>query len=314
MPVLSIVIPAYNEGDSVRDVVEAVQSVTIGIKSEIIFVDDGSGDNTWDEICALAKNYPGESSGENLIVRGISFSRNFGKEAAMLAGLSHARGDACAIMDCDLQHPPGVLVDMYAAWREGDVDIVQGAKHSRGKESLLYKFFAGVFYFLMKRAGGVELRDSSDFQLLDRRVVDTLMRLPERQRFFRALSTWTGFRRRRVSFKVEPRRRGKSKFNFYTSAKYALSSIISFSSAPMQMVTFVGVIFFFASVVLGGHTVHAWFSGRAVEGFTTVILLLLIIGSMLMVSLGIIGLYIGKIYDEIKQRPHYVIRETSDNR
>ena len=300
---LSIVIPAYNEGDMILKASDVIKGIMdeANISYEIIFADDGSGDDTWEFI--------EKAAAENSSVAGVSLSRNFGKESAILAGLAHASGKACAVIDCDLQHPPKVLVEMYRIWQEGNVDIVEGVKQSRGKESPIYKFFAKLFYSLIKRMGNIDIRNSSDFQLLDRRVVDVVKNMPERQRFFRALSTWIGFNRRQVEFIVEPRLMGTSKFNFYKSSMYALNNITSFSSAPMQFVTFMGTVFFIVAVILGVHTVYSWLVHDAVEGFTTVILLLLIIGAMLMISIGIIGLYIGKIYEEIKCRPQYLIKD-----
>ena len=301
--VLSVVIPAYNEATVIRQAAEAICEVLRGasIPFEIIFVDDGSQDGTWQEITALA------SADES--IAGVRFSKNFGKESAILSGLAHARGDACAVMDCDMQHPPKVLVEMYELWRQGNVDVVEGVKKSRGREPLIYKGFAAFFYYIVNKFGSINLRDASDFQLLDRKVVNIIIALPERQRFFRALSAWVGFLRAKVSFHVEPRAAGISKFNFRKSYKYAVTNITSFTSAPMQFVTFMGVLFFIMSVALGIHTLHGWLTQRVLEGFTTVILLLLVIGSMLMVSIGIIGLYIGKIYEEIKNRPVYLVSE-----
>jgi len=300
---LSIIIPAYNEEESINKVIETLGIVlsSVSFSYEIIFVDDGSKDSTWKQIMMLAKS--------NKNIAGIKFSRNFGKESALLAGLEHASGSACVIMDCDLQHPPETLIEMFEIWQKGGVDIVEGIKKSRGSECIIYKKFANFFYYLIEHLGNISLKDSSDFQLLDRRVVDIVINLPERQRFFRAMSAWVGFTRKQVAFKVEPRQGGVSKFNFYKSTKYALTNITSFSSAPMQFVTFMGVAFFIAAIILSVQTLYRWFLLRAVEGFTTVILLLLIIGSMLMLSMGIIGLYIGKIYEEIKFRPQYLIED-----
>ena len=301
MSELSVVVPACNEGDIVVKTAITINHIlkNAGIKHEIVFVDDGSNDSTWKHIESLCS--------QDIKVLGVKLSRNFGKESAILAGLSHAKGSACAIIDCDLQHPPDLLVDMYWIWAGGGADIVEGVKISRGHESFVYRCFANLFNSLIESLCGIKLKDSSDFKLLDRRVVEILINMPERQRFFRALSSWIGYSRVEIPFCVEPRAGGMSKFNFRKSAKYALTNITSFSSAPMQLVTFIGVGFSAAAFVLGIHTLLAWFLHRAVEGFTTVILLLLIIGSMLMISLGIIGFYIGKIYEEIKFRPPYLV-------
>jgi len=301
---LSIVIPAYNEGLVISKTAGYIQAIMAeaDIRYEIVFVDDGSSDNTWEQIESLAK--------VDTNITGIKLSKNFGKESAILAGLEHSGGSACVLIDCDLQHPPKVLLEMYKIWKAGNVDVVEGMKRSRGNESFIYKNFSNLFYYLIERMGGIKLKDASDFQLLDRRVVDIIVNLPERQRFFRALSSWVGFNRKQILFSVEPRDSGVSKFNFYRSAKYALSNITSFSSAPLQLVTVTGVIFFVVSITLGIHTFVSWISGNSIEGFTTVILLLLIIGAMLMLSLGVLGYFIGKIYEEIKCRPPYLVEAT----
>lgn len=301
-PILSIIIPAYNESATLPKTAANVGSLMekANISCEIIFVDDGSTDDTWQNISDLAKiNY----------ITGIKLSRNFGKESAILAGLAHAKGNACAILDCDLQHPPHVLLEMYDVWKKGGVDVVEGIKVTRGQETAIYRNFSNIFYYLIEKLGKIELKNSSDFQLLDRRVVDIIATLPERQRFFRALSAWVGYNRVQVPFTVAPREFGQSKFNFYKSMKYAVANITSFSSAPMQAITIVGIIFFATSLILGINTFYSWLVYRAVEGFTTVILLLLIIGSMLMFSMGVIGIYISKIYEEIKSRPTYLVEE-----
>ena len=301
MSKLSVVVPAYNESDVVAKTAITINRIlkNAGITHEIVFVDDGSTDHTWKNIESLCA--------QDINVLGVKLSRNFGKESAILAGLSHAKGSAIAIIDCDLQHPPDLLVDMFRIWAGGGVDIVEGVKLSRGHEGFVYRGFANLFNCLVESLCGIKLKDSSDFKLLDRRVVDIIVNMPERQRFFRALSSWIGYNRVEIPFCVESRMSGNSKFNFRKSAIYALTNIASFSSAPMQLVTFIGVGFSAAAFVMGIHTLLAWILHRAVEGFTTVILLLLIIGSMLMISLGIIGFYIGKIYEEIKFRPPYLV-------
>ncbi|MCL2204892.1 MAG: glycosyltransferase [Defluviitaleaceae bacterium] len=302
-PVLSVVVPAYNEGPALA---EAAGQFRLALEAsdiayELIFVDDGSEDDTWTQIMGLAR--------EDERVAGVKLSKNFGKEGAILAGLAHARGKACALIDCDLQHPPEMLAQMYHIWRAGGTDIVEGIKNSRGKEPILYTFFSNLFYFLIGRTGNVQLKNASDFQLLDRRVVDIIINLPERQRFFRALSSWVGFNRKQVRYDVKPRLSGKSKFTGIRSTQYALNNIASFSSAPLQVVTITGVIFLLFFLGLGIHTFARWLTGTAVEGFTTVILLLLIIGAMLMISLGVIGFYVGKIYEELKGRPAYLVED-----
>ena len=298
---LSVVIPAYNEGEGVAIITSELEKILENIDFEIIFVDDGSKDDTWVNIEGLAK--------KNSRIVGVKLARNFGKEGAILAGLAQSKGNAVCLIDCDLQHPPKVMLEMYNIWLEGNIDIVAGVKKSRGNESRVYRFFANMFNKTLSSFSKVDLTNSSDFQLLDRKVVDIIVGLPERHRFFRALSSWVGFNRRQVFFDVEQRVTGVSKFNFFSSAKYAINNITAFASFPLQMVTIVGAIFFVISVILGMHTLAMWVTGHSIEGFTTVILLLLIIGAMLMFSLGVIGYYIGRIYEELKQRPEYLVKD-----
>ena len=213
-------------------------------------------------------------------------------------------------MDCDLQHPPETLIEMYKLWRDGEgIDIVEAKKRSRGEENGVYRFFANLFYRIMNAVSGLDMSDASDFKLLDRRAVDALLRMPERLTFFRAMSSWVGFNTETVYFDVAERRSGKSDFGMKNSFKYAVKSITSFTSAPMQLVTVLGVITFLIAIIFGINTLFNKLTGRSAEGFPTVILLQLITSAIIMFSLGIIGYYLSKIYEEIKQRPRYVISE-----
>lgn len=297
---LSIIIPSYNEQDNIQRTFQTIDEILTQnhIPYEIIFVDDGSKDLTFTRIQELSLQ-----SGQ---VKGISFSRNFGKEAAIFAGLESAGGACCLIMDCDLQHPPRLIPEMYHLWQEG-YEVVEGIKASRGKENLLHTFSANTFYSLISRATGIDMSRASDFKLLDRKAMDALLIMPERAPFFRALSSWVGFKTTILPFEVQERDIGVSKWSVWSLTKYAVQNITSFSGAPMQLVSLLGFIMFFASVILGIQSLYRYFTGTALEGFTTVILLQLIIGSVLMISLGIIGHYISRIYDEIKARPRYII-------
>ena len=297
---LSIIIPSYNEQDNIQRTFHSIDEILRQnhIPYEIIFVDDGSKDLTFTRIQELSLQ-----SGQ---VKGISFSRNFGKEAAIFAGLESAGGACCLIMDCDLQHPPRLIPEMYRLWQEG-YEVVEGIKASRGKENLLHTFSANTFYSLISRATGIDMSRASDFKLLDRQAMDALLIMPERAPFFRALSSWVGFKTTILPFEVQERDIGVSKWSVWSLTKYAVQNITSFSGAPMQLVSLLGFVMFFASVILGIQSLYRYFTGTALEGFTTVILLQLIIGSVLMISLGIIGHYISRIYDEIKARPRYII-------
>ena len=299
---LSIVIPSYNEEQMIEKITETISDIMERerIPYELIFVNDGSKDGTWDKIL--------EQKEKNTHVKGVCFSRNFGKESAISAGLDQAAGACVAVMDCDLQHPPETLVTMYRLWESG-FQVIEGIKASRGKESPIYKMFAKTFYKIISNATGIDMSRASDFKLLDRQVVDEYLKLPERNVFFRALSSWVGFKTTYVEFDVQKREAGESKWSFKSLVKYAVNNISAFSAAPMQIVTFFGFIFFLVAVVLGIQSLYMYFSGHAVEGFTTVILLLLFVGSVLMFSLGVIGYYISKIYEEVKMRPRYIISE-----
>ena len=302
---LSIILPAYNEEQNIERTAKTLSGLLEkeGIPFELLFVSDGSVDGTYEEICRLAK--------QDKRVRGAEFSRNFGKEAAIFAGLELAYGDACIVMDCDLQHPPEVIPEMYRLWQEG-YEVVEGIKKSRGKESIFHGMFAGMFYGIMSRMMRMDMRSSSDFKLLDRKVVNVLLGLGERNTFFRALSFWAGFRSAKVEYEVQERAYGSSKWSFGSLIRYAVSNVTSFSTIPLQMVTVMGTVSILFSVILAVQTLVKYLMGTAVEGFTTVILLILIIGGFIMISLGIIGHYLARIYEEVKGRPRYIIRRRTE--
>lgn len=306
---LSIILPTYNEEGNIENAYHKIKEVLApkGIQFELVFVNDGSKDRSFEIIRQLADKVTDAK------ILGLSFSRNFGKEAAIFAGLSHATGDVCAVMDCDMQHPPETLLDMYALWQEG-FEIIEGVKRSRGKENFIYKGFAKLFYSLISRSTGIEMQRSSDFKMLDRKVVDEYIKLPERNIFFRALSSWLGYKSAIVEFDVKERTSGTTKWSAKSLVKYAIGSICSFTTAPMQLITLSGILFFCFAIVLGIQSLVKWVSGTALEGFTTVILLLLITGSLIMISLGIIGYYLARIYEEIKGRPRCIVDEVVKNR
>ena len=297
---LSVVLPSYNEEKMIPLAAKRLGEVLdgAGIDYELLFVDDGSRDGTWEAIRRC-------SAGDRHVV-GVHFSRNFGKESAMFAGLEQARGDCVVVMDCDLQHPPEKVPEMYRLWEEG-YEVVEGIKEDRGEESGMHRFAANSFYGIISRLTGMDMAASSDFKLLDRKVVDTLNALPERNVFFRALSFWVGYRKTEVLYRVQERTEGESKWSTRSLIRYAVTNIASFSSAPLHMVTVMGVLMLVVALVFGVISLAQKIMGVAQPGFTTVILLLLIIGSFLMISLGIIGYYLARIYDEIKGRPRYII-------
>lgn len=298
---ISLVIPVYNEGQHIGDSIQAIRSILIRsqIDYQFVLIDDGSRDDTWQVLQQLSRDMPG--------IKALKLSRNFGKEAALCAGLDAADGDACVVMDADLQHPPELIPEMVRLWQEDDYDVVEGIKSSRGKEGLFYKLGARIFYRTFRRLSGLDLRKASDFKLMDRKVVEAWQQMPERDTFFRGMSAWVGFKRYRLPFAVERRVAGSSKWSPIKLGKLFITAITAFSSLPLQIITFLGGIFFVGSLFLGAQTLYMKFSGIAYTGFTTVILLQLIIGSALMLSLGIIGTYLARIYDEVKCRPRYLI-------
>ncbi len=300
---LSVVIPSYNEQEMVPRAAEVIADILRSehIVYELIFVDDGSKDATWEKIQ--------EVSSRMLGVRGVHFSRNFGKEAAIFAGLKAAKGDCTAVIDCDLQHPPEKLVEMYRLWEQG-VQVIEGVKSDRGRESLAHRISAKTFYALISKATGVDMSRASDFKLLDRAAVNVILTMREKRAFFRALSGWVGFRTAEVTYEVQERTAGESKWSTWSLMKYALSNITAFTSWPLHLVTALGLVTLLVSVVMGIIALVQKFNGTALGGFTTVIILLLFIGSIIMISLGIIGYYVGNIYEEIKDRPRYIVSET----
>lgn len=300
---ISMVIPVYEEEQLIYNNVMVIKNILEenNYKYEFIIIDDGSKDNTFSELKRLSLEIP------SLIA--IKFSKNFGKEAALCAGLNKVSGDIAIVMDADLQHPPKIIPKMVKLWKEDNYDVVDGVKKSRGKESFFSFFTAGIFYKILHKSSGINLKNASDYKLLDKKVIEAWKKMPERDTFFRAMSFWVGFNRTSITFEVATRTDGKSKWSFITLFKLAITAITSFSALPLHIVTVLGIAFLIGSVIMGIHTLYMKFSGIAVSGFTTVILLLLITGSALMISLGVIGIYISRIYEEVKARPRYIVTE-----
>ena len=287
---LSVIIPAYNEELLIEKAYVTISNIlkNENIENEIIFVDDGSLDATYENIKALADK-------ENNVL-GLHFSRNFGKEAAISAGLATATGNCVVVIDCDLQHPPEKIVEMYRLWQDG-FEIVEGIKSTRGKENKVHGFAARSFYSLVSSVIGFDMSNASDFKLLDRKVVDVINKIPEKKGFFRAISFWVGYKKATVEFEVKERSAGKTKWSLFSLIKYAISNISSYTTAPMQIVTILGFIMLLITAVFGVWAFVDKIQGRALEGMTTVILILIFIGSIMMISLGIIGYYVARIYE-----------------
>lgn len=299
-PVVSIVVPLYNEQESVNSMFNAIEAIlqNRGQSWELLLVNDGSTDDSANIIEQLAQDNPE--------VEAIHFSRNFGKEAALDAGLNHAKGQCIVFIDGDMQHPPECIGQMLDLWQQG-FDVVNAVKKQRGEESLLHRWLAFGFNRIMTGATGENFQGASDFKLIDRAVADALKACSERARFFRGLVAWVGFKTTEVEFDVAQRVAGDTKWSRWQLIKYSMTNIVSFSSFPLVLVTWVGLITVLLGGVLGIQTLYNYFSGNAVNGFTTVIMLLILLCGIILLSLGTISLYIAKIYDEQKARPVYII-------
>lgn len=298
---LSVVVPAFNEAAGIQSAIRTLAGVLepLGYRYEVVVVDDGSRDHTFERAAALVD--------AGLPVRAIRLSRNFGKESALLAGLHHADGDAVITIDADLQHPPALIPEMVRAWEQG-ARIVHGVKRDRGDESKLSTARAYMVNKLITALGGIDVRNSSDFKLLDRAAVSVLTRsVTERSRFYRGLATWIGFTQATLEFDVARRESGKSGWTLRSLISLSLTAMVSFTSAPLRIVSILGVLTFLLGAAVGSDAVISWIKGQAVSGFTTIIITLMLIGSFIMISLGVIGEYIAKIYDETKQRPGFII-------
>ena len=294
---LSIVIPAFSESEVLPRALDTIKAIAAAekVSYEIIVVDDGSRDDTADLIDAAHTSTPE--------IKGIVLSRQFGKEAALFAGLKHASGKAVITLDADLQHPPSLIPEMLEHWRKG-AEIVHGVKHDRGADSLLQRLTAAVYSAVFSRLSGFDLRGSSDFKLLDRRVVDVLTNdLPEYGRFYRGLSAWVGYRQVTIPFDVAPRKSGESRWGGLGLLRYAIHTMTAFSSLPLMIVPVLGLVMLVIALVLGVEAIFSRLAGDAISGFATLEITLLFSGSLIMIGLGVIGQYMARMFDEIKGRP-----------
>lgn len=305
LPHLTLIVPAFNESQSLDASVREIhfQAASTRLPFTIVVVDDGSTDATWDVLCRLA--------GELRELHAIRLSRNFGKESAIAAGLDVSQGDATLILDADLQHPPRLIPEMVRLWQHEGWDVVEAMKSHRGPESWLQRAAARTFYRVAGALTGQNLQDASDFKLLDRRVVDAWRRFSERATFFRGLVAWLGFRRTQIFFHVQQRTGGHSRWSLRALVSLAMHAVTSFSALPLQLISVLGFVTLLLAAGVGIQALRLWWAGLALPGFTTVILLQLIVGGFLMISLGIIGTYVARIYDEVKARPRYVVREVT---
>lgn len=302
MTTLSVVVPAYNEGEGLREFQRRVAAVfdTLDLDCSVLYVDDGSRDDTWKVMESLRAADPRVAT--------LKLSRNFGKELALTAGLDHVDADAVVVIDADLQDPPELIADFVAKWREG-YDVVYGTRASRAGETAFKKFTSAAFYRVMERMTDLPIpRDTGDFRLMSRRAIDALKQLRERQRFMKGLFTWVGFPQASIVYDRDPRFAGDSKWNYWRLWNFALEGITSFSSFPLRLATYVGVVaalvaFVFGIVVFA----KALMFGDPVRGYPSLMVVVLFLGGVQLMALGVIGEYLGRTYVESKQRPLYLI-------
>lgn len=301
---LSIIVPAYNEEETIELFFDEVnvQTVDLPLDKTFYFINDGSSDRTLDVIKMLSLKHPN--------VKYISFSRNFGKEAALLAGLRAASGDFVTVMDADLQDPPSMLKEMYHKIQEG-YDIVGTRRISRKDEPFIRSLFARAFYKIMNTISSTQMVDGArDYRLMTRQVVDSILELPEHNRFSKGLFSWVGYDVFYLEYNNVERVAGKTSWSFWGLLHYSIDGIINFSDAPLSLATFIGFISFLISLCMSlFYALKTIIWGEIVQGFPTLIILILMLGGLQLLSLGIIGKYISKVFLETKQRPNYFVKE-----
>lgn len=308
MKTITLVVPCYNEEAALAPFIDAIlstQSALPYVFLEVLFVNDGSKDQTLDEMKRLADQYPDR-------IAYLSFSRNFGKEAAMLAGLAHAQGEWVAPMDVDLQDPPGLLAEMYTMITEEGYDVVVAYRHGRQGEPRMRSYFANRFYRWYNRVAEVPMQEGArDFRLMTRPVVDAILAMPEAQRFSKGIFTWVGFKTAYLAFDHVERTTGETSWSFWGLFEYALEGMLSFSELPINIIFYLGIILSaLACLGLIWMGIGALFFHEVFAGWLWLGLLIIWLGSIQVLSLGILGKYVAKIFKQVKQRPHYIIKES----
>jgi glycosyltransferase involved in cell wall biosynthesis len=301
---VSVVTPMLNEEGTARTFYERLGGALEGIPWELVVVDDGSTDGTREILAELAA--------ADHRVKVIELSRNFGHQTAITAGLDHARGDAIVMIDADLQDPPELIPTMVDRWRDG-ADVVYAVRESREGETRLKLWTAHAFYRLMARMAQIELPvDAGDFRLMDRRALEALLAMPERNRFLRGMTVWIGFTQTAVTYKRDPRTAGETKFNLRTMMRFSFDAISSFSYFPLQLATLMGFAISLLAFLFIPVTVYARIKGVFVPGVSSTLVALLLLGGIQLITLGVIGEYVGRIYDEVKRRPLYIVRDRAN--
>jgi polyisoprenyl-phosphate glycosyltransferase len=301
LTLLSIVAPMYDEEATAELFYERLTTALEGLPFELVVVDDGSTDRTPEILDRLAASDPR--------VRVVYLSRNFGHQTAITAGLDHARGDAVVMIDADLQDPPEVILELLERWRAG-ADVVYAVRSSRSGETRFKVTTARWFYRLMSTLSDVELaHDAGDFRLMDRRALDALLAMRERNRYLRGMTVWVGFTQAAVSYQRDPRHAGETKYTLRKMLRFSLDAISSFSHLPLQAATFLGFIFSLVAFMAIPVVIGLKIAGSYLPGFSTITVVILLLGGIQLIAVGIIGEYVGRIYDEVKRRPLYLVRE-----
>ena len=298
---LSVCAPVYNEEELVEEFHRRASAALEGFDYELIIVNDGSADSTAAKLDALAERDPN--------LRVVHLSRNFGHQAALTAGLEHARGDAVAMLDADLQDPPELVPRMVEAWRAGS-DVVYMVREERAGETAFKLATARWFYALFGKLAQVELEpNSGDFRLLDRPALNALLSMGERNRFLRGMTVWVGFTQTAIPYKRDARHAGETKYPVRKMLRFSLDAIASFSHTPLQIATYLGFLFAGVAFIAIPVVIGLKLTGGYLPGFGTVTILILLVGGLQLIALGLIGEYVGRIYDEVKHRPLYIVRE-----
>ncbi|BCA96637.1 glycosyl transferase family 2 [Legionella antarctica] len=302
---ISCVVPVYNEEALIAEFITALDKTLKGLAYpyEIVIVDDGSQDNTLAIIYQLRAMFP---------IRYIRFSRNFGKENALSAGLDHAQGDAVILLDGDFQHPLELLVEFIAKWEEGN-EMVYAVRQNRADESWLKRTCAKAFYHLTSKINRINIpANAGDFRLLDRKIVNALQKLPERNRFMKGLYSWVGFKQIAIPFEVQPRKSGNSQWSFYSLLDLAITGITSFSAFPLRMIALGGMAVASIAMLYAIWIILSTFIfGIQTPGWATIVTTISFFGGLQLFALGVVGEYIGRVFDEVKHRPLYIIDEES---
>lgn len=299
---ISCVVPVYNEEAVVADFIRCLQQAlhTLTSRFEIIIVDDGSRDHTVEKVQQLPKDEH---------VKLLALSRNFGKEIALTAGIEHARGEVTVLMDADFQHPVEVIHEFLAKWADG-YDMVYGIRQDRESESLLKRNFARLFYWMMRKVSSVDMpRNAGDFRLMDRKITDAIKLFPERTRFMKGLYAWVGYKSIGIPFEVKERAAGKSSWGFLRLAELAITGIASFSDIPLRVWSMIGFAISFIAMIYAVYIVTVTLLyGADLPGFPTLVVAIMFLGGIQLLSIGILGEYIARIFTEVKQRPKYLLR------